>query len=313
MIYCRIFVEITSIQVTMGAKMVNIEHIAINSNQSFKCKHYHVPLNDVMPIHKHKEWEISWIIKGEGSRITGNSLEPIKSDEIVILPPGLPHCWIFNQNQESNYTENITIQFDEDLINKQLLLFNEFSSIAKFKEKFGGGAMLYGEVTDKVREYILQINQQNDESRLLTFIAMMLLLSQTMEYRALNIIPLNHNTSVLNSEQMEKVLKYISRNYMQDITLEQIANIASMSKGSFCSFFKKNTRVSFVNYLSQYRIEIAAQLLREDNRSIANICFDVGFNDIPHFNRIFKRILGVSPSKYRVLDMNASAKHNKCL
>ena len=100
---------------------------------------------------------------------------------------------------------------------------------------------------------------------------------------------------------------------MQDITLEQIANIASMSKGSFCSFFKKNTRVSFVNYLSQYRIEIAAQLLREDNRPIANICFDVGFNDIPHFNRIFKRILGVSPSKYRALDMNASVKHNKCL
>lgn len=286
----------------MGIKKVNIEHVSINDNQSFKLEHYAVPLDDIMPIHKHKEWEISWIIKGKGSRIVGNSLEPIETGEVIILPPDLPHCWIFSQDGEEQYVESMTIQFPQDLIDGQILQFGEFAGIGKFLKKFGGGAILRDQDSCKAKEYISRIHKQSDGFRLLAFLEMMLFLSRTAQYRELNIASFYNKDKTQNNKRMEKVLKYISTNYMKDISLDDISNIASMNKSAFCSFFKKNTRTSFVNYLSRYRIEIATRLLRESNKPVSDICYEVGFNDIPHFNRLFKKKQGMSPSQYRALE-----------
>ena len=68
-------------------KKTNIEHVILTGNNSFKCFHYKVGINDIMPLHKHQEWELSLVIKGKGHRIIGDKLESAFEQELILLPP----------------------------------------------------------------------------------------------------------------------------------------------------------------------------------------------------------------------------------
>jgi two-component system response regulator YesN len=98
---------------------------------------------------------------------------------------------------------------------------------------------------------------------------------------------------------MKKVQDYIQQSYMKEITLSQIAEFADLSVSRFCVIFKKNTGDSFVNYLNQYRIDKAKQLLLETDLKIYEIADMVGFSTLPYFNRLFKTVTGLSPNEYK--------------
>lgn len=99
---------------------------------------------------------------------------------------------------------------------------------------------------------------------------------------------------------MKRVQEFVQKNYMKEITLSQIAEIADLSVSRFCVIFKKNTGDSFVNYLNQYRIDKAKQLLLlETDLKIYEIADMVGFSTLPYFNRLFKTVTGLSPNEYK--------------
>jgi two-component system response regulator YesN len=98
---------------------------------------------------------------------------------------------------------------------------------------------------------------------------------------------------------MKKVQEFVQQNYMKEITLSQIAEIADLSVSRFCVIFKKNTGDSFVNYLNQYRIDKAKQLLLETDLKIYEVADMVGFSTLPYFNRLFKTVTGLSPNEYK--------------
>ena len=78
-----------------------------------------------------------------------------------------------------------------------------------------------------------------------------------------------------------------------------VARHIGMNRTSFCIFFKRTTGQTFVTYLNEHRIRLACQLLRQKKMSVSEICYAVGFNDVPYFNRVFKRCNGVTPRKYK--------------
>ena len=110
-----------------------------------------------------------------------------------------------------------------------------------------------------------------------------------------------------NKQRLQAVYKYIVENYHQKITLEEIASYASMNKTAFCLFFKKATNESFVAYLNGYRLQMACTMLTRTSRNISEICYAVGFSDVPYFNRAFRQRYGLSPTQYRVSMLGAPA------
>jgi AraC-like DNA-binding protein/ligand-binding sensor protein len=92
---------------------------------------------------------------------------------------------------------------------------------------------------------------------------------------------------------------FIQEHLAEDITLEQAAKAAHMSKFYFCKMFHKATGVSFTEYVSRVRIEKARNLLLNPNLRISEIAYEVGFQSLTHFNRVFKKLLGQSPTEYR--------------
>ena len=93
--------------------------------------------------------------------------------------------------------------------------------------------------------------------------------------------------------------QFIARNQDNAICLATVAKAVNTSTFYFCKLFKRATGLTFTDYLARVRIEKAKTLLLERNRRISEIAYDVGFQSLTHFNRIFKKLVGASPSSYR--------------
>nr|WP_275983715.1 AraC family transcriptional regulator [Paenibacillus hamazuiensis] len=101
------------------------------------------------------------------------------------------------------------------------------------------------------------------------------------------------------TEQMKAVLQYIHERYREPIRLHELSQLANMSEGHFCRFFKKMMKRSAVEYINDYRTRQAARLIERTDRKLAEIAMDTGFENISYFTSVFKRQIGVTPSQYR--------------
>ena len=104
-----------------------------------------------------------------------------------------------------------------------------------------------------------------------------------------------------NSEPpvIRRAKEFINEHQTEDLTLGQVAKAVNTSTFYFCKMFKKATSINFTDYLSRVRIEKSKNLLLNPNLRVSEIAFEVGFQSLTHFNRVFKRILGQSPTDYR--------------
>lgn len=99
---------------------------------------------------------------------------------------------------------------------------------------------------------------------------------------------------------IQKAVNYIKQNYSKPITLDDIAHAATMSRSHLTNTFKLVTGTTPYEYLLTTRLEKASSLLIETNRSILQISYDCGFNNITNFNRAFKQKMGETPSALRL-------------
>jgi AraC-like DNA-binding protein len=93
--------------------------------------------------------------------------------------------------------------------------------------------------------------------------------------------------------------KFIEDNYQNDISLGDVAKACNMSLFYFCKRFRRETGVNFNRYVSNVRIDKAKNLLLNPELTISEIAYDVGFQSLTHFNRMFKKLVGESPTEYR--------------
>lgn len=93
--------------------------------------------------------------------------------------------------------------------------------------------------------------------------------------------------------------EFIKEHHREELTLRQVAKAVHTSSFYFCKLFKKATGINFTEYISRFRMERAKDLLLNPNLRISEIAYEAGFQSLTHFNRIFKRITGKSPSEYR--------------
>lgn len=100
---------------------------------------------------------------------------------------------------------------------------------------------------------------------------------------------------------INEILNFIDENYMAKISLDLIEEKFFLDKYHICHLFREITGFSIIEYLNERRIIEAQKMLRDTKKEIIDICFDCGFNNIQHFHKIFKKISGYTPDKYRKL------------
>ena len=124
-------------------------------------------------------------------------------------------------------------------------------------------------------------------------------MSNAMPCFALSSSSFSHIKVSADSRRVQKVEEYINGHYNADIRLQTLADIVGMTPTAFSRFFKLRTGKTISEYIIDIRLGIASRKLVDTTMSIAEICYDCGFNNVSNFNRIFKRKKGVSPKSFR--------------
>ena len=106
-------------------------------------------------------------------------------------------------------------------------------------------------------------------------------------------------TAQAEPPSVTKARQFICEHHEEDLALASVARAVNVSTFYFCKIFKKATGMTFTDYLSRVRIEKARELLVNPNVRVSEVAFEVGFQSLTHFNRVFRRVLGQSPSAYR--------------
>ena len=101
------------------------------------------------------------------------------------------------------------------------------------------------------------------------------------------------------NKRIAKIHEYLMNNYREEVNLKKIAELVNMAEGSLCRFFRENMGITLFEYLNRIKTDFACKLLMDPDLSIMEVCFDSGFNNLSHFNKQFRKAIGMPPSKYR--------------
>ena len=247
--------------------------------------------------HYHPEVELVYTKHGFGNRFVGNHISRFDDGDLVLMGPNLPHFGYEFGLQGIN--EEIVVQFGKELFEGTAGLMPELESIQNLIVKAQGGIAFFGETKEWVGEQLELMEKKNPFDRLMIMLQVLQYLSQAEEYEVLNAEGVTLIIQNQDDDRINKVYNYVKENYETEISLDQISKVALMTVPAFCRFFKKSTKKTFTNFVNEFRIRQSIRLLATENRSIGEVASEVGFNNISHFNKQFKRVTGASPSQYK--------------
>ena len=134
--------------------------------------------------------------------------------------------------------------------------------------------------------------------RLIVFMEVFQILANSTEYELLNTIDFKYNFQKKDELRLKKVLNFIEKNFQNNIEFKTMADLANMTVPAFSAYFKKTMSVTFTDFLNEYRINQACNLLLQ-GKSVNETSFDCGFNSVTYFVKAFKKLKGYSPLAFQ--------------
>ena len=252
------------------------------------------------PIHNHEVFELNFVEHAPGvRRIVGDSNEVIDDyDLVLITSPDLEHVWEQNTCTSDDIRE-ITIQFYLDMSDDGFLSRNPFYSVRKMLKEARKGLAFPMSAIMRVYQQLDTLSSVKDGFyAVMQFMTILYELSRCDGVRTLATSSYAKVEVESDSRRVLKVKNYIAKNYMDEIRLNTLADIAGMSPSAF-SRFKLHTGRNLSEYIIEMRLGYASRMLVDTAKSVAEISFQSGFNNLSNFNRIFKKKKGCSPSEFR--------------
>lgn len=253
------------------------------------------------PIHTHREYELNYIGGGAGVRRTvGDHSETVGDDDLVLITGSdLEHVWEQGDCHSTDIRE-ITIQFTQDVLPESLLSKHQFRSIRQMLESARCGLAFSRPTIMKVYGKLDALTRQKSSFHaVLDFLELLYDLSLAEDSRTLSSSAFARSETRSESRRIAKVQDYIARHYDKDIRLEELAGLVGMTPVAFSRFFHQRTGRTLSSYIIDIRIGTAARLLADSDLTVAEICYDCGFNTLSNFNRLFRKHKGCSPTEFR--------------
>jgi len=252
------------------------------------------------PLHYHDEVELNFIKNARGAkRIIGDHVEEIGDIELALVGPGMPHGW-FGSGFKKNQIEEITIQFHKDFFDEKFLQKNQLSFIRNMLSRSLRGILFSTETTLRLEPRIYGLGKKQGFDSVLELMSIMHDLSISRDFRILSDSGFS-DTEVFsyNSRRIEKVMEFIHTSFNKQISLGEAAKMASMTESAFSRFFKLRTGMTFIDCLTEVRLGHASRMLISTTKTIAEIAYSCGFNNISNFNRIFRKKKSCTPRELR--------------
>jgi AraC-like DNA-binding protein len=261
------------------------------------CDHFNTPF------HFHELCELNYVVESSGKRIVGDNISNFSSGDLVLMSSNLPHIWYndpdYLKDPERGTAKAIVTYFNPNFLVQ--LTEEEYYNlrITRLLDKARRGIRFLGDAQQYAIHKLQGIVHKKGLEKVIDFLDLINLLLDASEYECLASIGYQHSFNEKDTRRMSTVYQYLIKNFTEPISLSQIASIANLTPPAFCSFFKRSTQKPFSRFLNELRVGHACKLLRNHELSIADVCYQSGYQNMTNFNKFFKDITQKTPSQYR--------------
>ena len=272
-----------------------IEKLPLSEDRSFVAQTHRTPHFEV-PWHQHVEYELILFKEGAGLSFIGNYVGEFETGDIFFLGSNVPHT--FQKSNADLITSAVVVHFKENFWGEEILSLPESKSIRRLLQRSMNGLKISGKTKELLQPIIQSLEIEKGFWRITRLCECLSLLSETKDFITVS----TQEIKALNprdKDRIDSVFQYTMENFREPIKLSLISKKAGMSIPAFCSYFKKRTKKTYIDFVNEVRIGYACKLLLTTQTSVLQICFESGFNTVANFNRQFLKIKKTTPSQYR--------------
>lgn len=278
-----------------------LEHLPLEAASSFVVKYFDYAYYPT-PWHYHPEYEIVLVTESRGKRFIGDKISDFDKGDLALIGPNLPHLYRNDPNyylpDSSLRAQSIVIHFLESALGEGFLELPETLKIRKLLERALYGLDIKGETNRQVSERLYEMLDLNGFERLLKLLEILHIFSESDECLPISGAGMaGHNEQ--DNERINRVFEFVMQHFAEDIRVSEAARLVNMSDNAFSRYFRHRTRKTFSSFLSEIRLGHAGKLLVEEEKSVAEICFESGFNNLSNFNRQFREFYRFTPLQFR--------------
>jgi AraC-like DNA-binding protein len=274
---------------------LNLEQIHPDNDSSFRFL-LTPKLNEVFYWHFHPEIELVYVEAEKGIRHIGDHISTYEGCDLALIGSYIPHL-NFDYGVKAT-VETVVIQFPETYFEAGLARIPELQKVVDLMERAKTGIAFTGE-TKRIAGIRLKKLQYMDRfHQFMELMSIFQFLAVSEEFEDLEVRPISSQTILKQQERMHRIHQFVEMNFQKPIDTQQIAEEVNLTLPAFCRYFKKATKLTYTDFVNQYRVQYAKKLLIQD-KNVTETCFECGFESLSYFNRIFKKFAGVSPSEFK--------------
>ena len=255
--------------------------------------------------HYHPEVELTYIIRGSGTRFIGDSIQPFFDGDLVMIGSDLPHNFVGMRHEEEGEQSAFVFQFN-------MGIFSSLKECNHFKYLFDDAqkGIHFQNVPECMIQMIFEFGQLCKVHQLTALMQLLDYLCSHGQQKLLCSKDYFHSQT-RSIKKFAGVNDYILEHLDAKLTIDHMAELTNMVPQSFCRWFKKHSGHSFINFINKARIENACQLLMNGNTPIREVAFLSGYESVSHFNRTFKKFKSMTPREmikqsHSTKDLNSS-------
>jgi len=248
-------------------------------------------------LHQHEEIQISLIVEGEGTLIVGDTISNYSKGDILVIGSNVPH--VFKSDLKASPMSKMqTLFFTKFSLGAHFFELEELKELQPFFKRSKRGFKIVSKKA-LAENLFLTLDKDSKIDKLIKLLQLLKICAKA-NYMSLSSFVYDKKFSDDEGKRMRDVFEYTMNNFQKDISLENIAEVANMTKNAFCKYFKKRTNKTYIAFLTELRIENACKLLAKNQEmTIAEIAEASGYNNLSNFNRQFKMLKKLSPSAFR--------------
>ena len=255
--------------------------------------------------HYQPEMELVLVRGSMGRRLIGDVVSDFNGHDLVLVGPCVPHMWqTMAVDSDPSKADAIVVHFSKESLGLEFLAKPELRGVKELLDKASRGLVFDDDARLQVEGLLEKLVAGDEFSRLTCLLEVLHVLASApcseIASKAYDLGSVTRDQKLYGS-----LLEFVQLNHRDPISVTDAAKHVCMSVSGFCRFFKRVSGDTFVSFLNQWRVDRACLLLEETSMPISQICFEVGYGNLSHFNRQFRRFKKTSPRDYR-----QRAKHN---
>lgn len=273
---------------------IQLEKVDFEPGKSFKL--FSPRLRNTFLWHYHPEFELVYVEADAGIRHVGSHISGYTQSDLVFIGGNLPHL-NFDYRLRSDYHQ-VVVQLRENFMGAAIGTSPEFSSINQLFKRSASGIAFYGDTKAIVAPRLKKLHHLPSFTQLIELIDIFQLLANSDEYHILNDGQLSLQFFLKDKIRMGAIYEYIDANYNRKPDVNVVAEKVHLTTPAFCRYFKRQTNMTFTDFVNQYRIDLAKNLLMQD-KNVTETCYAVGFESLSYFNKLFNKVVGINPSEFK--------------